>query len=251
MRHEELRELIPIYALDALPPSEQAELEVHLRSCRACALALLEHRETAGMLGLWAGDQPAPPALKARIMGQAGRMPQWSSPVVPMAGNRRIGARSWRAMGAVAALVAILTAGGVAGDKLSEQSRRVQEQSQLLARQRRALDLASAADSIVIPMTPARSPGRARGRVFISDDDGAAAVFMSGLEPPKGKEVYTLWLMSGGGRVPVKDFRPDAGRAVVTVEQPVPSNATLAVTKEPAPGNSRPKGPVVSTAYRA
>ena len=47
MDHEELRDLLPIYALGALPSDELATVRWHLRSCGECCWEALVLTETA------------------------------------------------------------------------------------------------------------------------------------------------------------------------------------------------------------
>jgi hypothetical protein len=43
----------------------------------------------------------------------------------------------------------------------------------------------------------------------------------------------------------------DEGSQTILVDREVGSDATLAVTREPNPGNTSPQGPVVMSTYRA
>ena len=47
MDHEELRDLLPIYALGALPEDERATVRWHLRACAECCWEALVLTETA------------------------------------------------------------------------------------------------------------------------------------------------------------------------------------------------------------
>ena len=45
MNHDELRDLVPIYALDALGGDEELEVRSHLEACQPCRL-LLDRKST-------------------------------------------------------------------------------------------------------------------------------------------------------------------------------------------------------------
>ncbi|MDQ6838747.1 MAG: anti-sigma factor [Actinomycetota bacterium] len=75
--HEDLADLLGVYALDAVEPEEAELLDRHLETCPRCRAELRGHRETAALLGyiggrapvgLWdqivASAQEAPPALR-------------------------------------------------------------------------------------------------------------------------------------------------------------------------------------------
>lgn len=249
--HDDLKALVPILALDALGETEEAELLDHLKVCRECSDLLAQHRETAGMLALTAGSRPAPADLRERILGAAARTPQIRQAPAPVqlrpAAERPV-RRLWAGLAAAAVLV--LLAGGLTIQRIANQDSRLTEQQTIIARQRAALDLISNPDAIVLAMGPQDGAG-GHGRVFVSREDGSAAVVVAGLNPLAGDEIYTLWLIDEGDPQAVTDFVPEDGVAVLPVEGPVDAGATLAVTHEPNPGNTSPQGPVITASIRA
>jgi anti-sigma-K factor RskA len=71
MNHEELKDLLPLYALGGLDAESAAEVERHIAEpCPECAAELREWHEVAGVLPL--GVAPAGPdaAMKERLMAQ-------------------------------------------------------------------------------------------------------------------------------------------------------------------------------------
>lgn len=63
--HEEIRELLGAYALDAVDDVEGEAVLRHLTNCAACAEEVAQHHEIAAMLGNTGGD--APPHVWDRI----------------------------------------------------------------------------------------------------------------------------------------------------------------------------------------
>lgn len=253
--HDDLRALVPIFALDALPAEDETELVSHLKVCRECSESLAQHRETAGMLGLAAGSRQAPGDLRDRILQQAAQTAQVRS--MPSARGSKAPARPagrsvrWQWVGLAAAAVLALVIGGIGVQRINERDERLTEQQIVIGRQREALDVISSPDSIVLTMSPTEELPGVHGKAFVSDQDESAAVVVAGLSAPGGDDVYTLWLIAGDDPVPVTDFVPEDGLALLPVDRAVGSDATLAVTHEPNPGNSSPQGPVVMAAYRA
>ena len=253
MTHDDLKDLVPLFALDALPSEDEPELVAHLRTCAECSRLLAEHKETAGLLAFAAPSIEAPASLRDRILQEASRTarPQAApAPVVlkPSAGR----GRRWQwAGGLAAACVFALLVGGLVLRQLNDQGNKVTEQEILLARQQEALSIISSPDSVVLPMSSSEEFPQAYGKAFISDEDGKAAVIVSGLGDPDDDDVYTLWLIAEGDRKPITDFDVREGAQTILVDRPVTSDATLAVTREPNPGNSSPQGPVVVQTYRA
>jgi len=87
--HDEIRELLGVYALDAVDPETAAMIEHHLEGCVRCAIEVAQHHEVAGLLansggpspaGLWDGiasqlDGSTPPSwerLSSRLETEAG-----------------------------------------------------------------------------------------------------------------------------------------------------------------------------------
>lgn len=124
--HDEIAELLGVYALDAVDDEERDAVEQHLRDCPRCAAEVSEHREVAASMaftgapapdGLWtkivdALEEP-PPAMKLSL----GLPPeQQPAPVADLAAHRE--RRSWVPRGAVAAalVVVALIAGVLIGN---------------------------------------------------------------------------------------------------------------------------------------
>ena len=252
MTHDELKSLVPVFALDALGSEEEQELVAHLKVCLECSNILAEHRETAGMLGFAAGSLQAPGDLRDRILSQAAktsRLQAIAPPVQLKSPSRRSWGGQWAGLAAAACVVA-LVAVGLTFLRIGGQADRLDRQEQVIAQQREVLNLITSPDSIVLAMTPTEASPGGEGRAFISDREGAAAVVVSGLRDP-GDDVYTLWLIVDGEPQPVADFVPHDGLALVPVDGAVEPEMTLAVTVEPNRGNTSPRGPVIMAASRA
>lgn len=75
MTHEELEEIVPLYAVGALDRAERRSLEAHLLAgCPSCHEALKEYQSIASLLPLGLSPMQASRALKATIM--AARNPE-------------------------------------------------------------------------------------------------------------------------------------------------------------------------------
>ena len=59
MTHDEIEEMLGVYALDALDADERQEIDDHLASCPRCRAELAAHREVAALLGNPVGDAAA------------------------------------------------------------------------------------------------------------------------------------------------------------------------------------------------
>src|SRR2546422_11619537 len=68
MTHDELRQLVPIYALDALEGDEELEVRSHVDICPICRDALDAHVQAAGNLALFVEPVQPPPDLHRRLL---------------------------------------------------------------------------------------------------------------------------------------------------------------------------------------
>lgn len=251
MTHEELRGLIPILALDSLPANEEAELIAHLKICRSCSEILAVHQQNAGLLGLWAAPIQPQSDLRDRILRQVAQTPQLTpGNVTELRPQRSLGKLGMR-LAAATSIAAALAFGGFAAQQLNSKDGEIKQQGQVLAEQRKALDLASADSAVIIPLSAAESYDGVQGNLVLSDETDQASVLLTGLANP-GDQIYTLWLTPYRGRpTNVLDFVPDSsGQTVINLDGAVDERVTLAVTLEPGPNRTRPSGPVVAAAYR-
>jgi hypothetical protein len=249
MTHDDLRNLVPLLALDALPENEEAEVVAHLNSCRECSELLAGHRETAAALAL--APPPVMPSdlLRERILREAAVTGQPSLRQAAEAPRMRAPRRGFRLAASLAA-AAVLIAGGLAGMQIGRQNAELREQRRLIAEQRRALDLAAADSAAIVPISFTGDFSSFEGKLVVAEDEGRAAVLLSRMSEP-GDRVYTLWLLPEAGQPEnLADFRPVDGRAFVNVEVEAGAQDDFAVTLEPRAGNASPAGPVVGSADR-
>ena len=76
MRHEELEESVPLYAVGALDRSERQALEAHLLSgCASCHSALKDYQSIAALLPLALNPIAPPRSLKSTIMTERNPIP--------------------------------------------------------------------------------------------------------------------------------------------------------------------------------
>ncbi|HYN99168.1 MAG TPA: anti-sigma factor [Actinomycetota bacterium] len=245
MTHDDLKDLVPLYALDALPSEDEAQLVAHLESCRDCSDLLAEHRETAGMLAFSAPTLQGSRDLRERILREASKtsrlqvapQPARSKPIV-----RPV--RRWQWVGGLAAACVVLLVGGLVVRQLAGPDPGASQQEILLAQREEALSIISSPSSSVIPMSSTDEAPDAYGKVFVSGDDERAAVLLSGLSDPED-DVYTLWVIQGGTPERISDFDVRGGAQTILVDRPLDESASLAVTREPNPGNTSPEGPIV------
>jgi len=238
MNHEELKELVPVMAIDALPASEEMELRTHLQDCDECSQLLADHSETALDLALSAVPVAPDPALRDRLLEEIRHQPQIGAEVVSI-GQKPGLRRTAFTLSAAAALVFAMLSGILIIKNRAQQSE--------LAEQRKALAVISAS-SDRLTMAPGPDAPAASGRIFLPAGNDSLAAVVSGLDDP-GSKVYALWVIVDGKPKHLADFTPDdSGSALVYIDRPVVSFDGLAITLEPKKDAKAPTGPIYLSA---
>jgi hypothetical protein len=119
MSCEEVRQLLPDYALGTLSETESASVRRHLRGCSACRAEATELDEGVSLFARAAHAADPPPELKDRVMAVLDE--EWREAHAPasvtLAGPRkaRVWAIRWQAVAAlVIVLAGLATWGGIA-----------------------------------------------------------------------------------------------------------------------------------------
>jgi hypothetical protein len=257
---DEVRDLAPLFATDALDADEMAAVREHLADCPEAHEELLAFGEAASALLETIEPVAPPPALKARLMAAAeadlesgahpastvtvppGSIAPLTRPVaVDLAAER---ARRRSRLGwlvAVAAVIGVIALGGW----------NIALRQDLTAAQAyqdgvdQALALATQPGSVTAIL--ASEDGSSSGLAVIAAD-GTTRITVQGLAPTSGSQVYTAWAIEGDAApVALGDFRVGGdGLATATVMSPTAApGAVVALTLEPVPGATVPAGPLV------
>ena len=271
---DEVRDLAPLFAADALEADEMAAVREHLAACSEAHEEVLAFGEAAAALLETVEPVAPPPALKARLMAAAAadlesgahpaaptaieRVTVSSAPVAaptaPVASDspvpqpvdlaseraRRRSRAGW--LVAVAAVIGVIALGGW-NIALRQDLTAAQAYGQGVDQ---ALDLATQPGSVTAIL--ASEDGSSSGLAVIGAD-GTTRIAVRGLAPTSGSQVYTAWAIEGDAApVALGDFTVGAdGLATATVTSPTSNpGAVVALTLEPVPGATAPAGPVVA-----
>ena len=263
MTHDEAVDLAAAYVLGALERPEEAAVRAHLETC---GLPHPEFEELGGivpaLLELDEAQLVEPPAaLRDRIMAAAAadlatRQPA-AEPAIPFPSaaertvrtERRSATRASRFDWAlrIAAVVAIAALGAWGLNLQSQLS-----QAQAFDRAVTAVVHAGAqpgAKTVVL----AAAPGKQGSGIGVVAADGSVTLALRDLPATSGSQVYTAWVIVGETPTAVGDFSVDATgiRGLTTKPATTPAGATIAVTLEPNPGNTAPKGEVIAAGVAA
>jgi len=246
LTHEEIQELLGVYALHAVEPHEAEAIERHLETCPRCRAEVEGHGEVASMLGNSGGD--APDGLWDRIAGQLEDAPppmrlglqDGPATVTPLAPRRR--ERSTRfiaaAIGAAAAVaIAVLGAQVVSQRQRLDDMESALEKSTLQAAANRAFDVP---DASKVQLQSADGEMTARAVVL---PDGSGFLVAHELPALDADRTYQLWGDTGTGSLVSLGLLGD-DPAVVAFEAGTDLDA-LAITEEEAGGVVQSRNPAV------
>lgn len=259
MDDTDVRQLLPLLAVDAVTDEEREEAEAmignrpdlraELDQWRSVVAKMAEHerrdpppslrgRVLTAVAGVAQEAPEADPALQRPSAGATETMPLpppsssgLAAPVVPItaARSRRskllaLAAAAVVVLGGAALLAAPLT-GSDAGDEIAA----IVEDEDAAT-----VDLSGELGTL---------------QVTYVDADGAAVLTGSGLPMPEGDRVYELWTVAeGDAPARVEIFRPDdEGDVELLVEEMDLDGTVLAITEEPAGGSDAPTGDIIAS----
>ncbi len=215
--HDQIRDLIPAYALNTLEPVEARQVEQHLAGCAACREDLYAYLAVADALPLAVPEADPGGGLKDRILASA-RPASISAP-----GPRW--QRTWQA----AILLGILILGlstAFLWIRLTQVEQRIPAPRQFF-------------------LTGTASAPRAQGVILVSSDSQSATLIVENLPDLGGEQQYQLWLIRDGQRVSGGVFSagPDGYQSVrIAAPRPLWDYSAFGITIEPAGGSPGPTG---------
>ncbi len=229
MTHEELAEMIPAYALDALTEHERRSVAKHLPYCQACQRALRESQRVTQLLPLAVEEREPPVGLRARVL-TAARREGAPRQLLPLAAWRWRPRARWRLAELVAA-AAVLLAVVLGAWNVGLQS-----------------DLARLRGQVWTGRGTERAPA-ATAELSYFPAKQATLVYVKGLPALPPGRVYELWVFQDGR--PIARGTPPlspAGELRAVLSDNPKDLEQFAVTEEAAPGGPQPGGPIVLVA---
>lgn len=240
MEHNQILELLPLYALDALEGAERDEVEAHMDECELC---LLELGRFQTVTAAFAEDEPPPQHLWERIHSALGEEPELghAAEVIDLSelDRRRNRAVLWAA---AAAAVVALVLGGIALSQRAFLNDLTGEQAVVAAAEQ-------AADSPGAFVGEFLVGGNSVAGVVLTVDGRGFIVPTDQLEPLDPARTYQLWVITADEKVisgGVLGRDPKASTFTWTGEI-----SGFALTREMAGGVVVSEGDVVALATEA
>ena len=217
------------YALDALDPDEEIEVERHLARCERCRIELGALRAAAAELAYTVVAPAPPPEVYAGIEAR----------LRPTNVIRLRAPRIFAATTIVAVAAAILLAFRV--DSLSH--------SLDHERQAQRADTRLAA-VLSTPGARTYAVGGGRGSLVVAPGRDAA-LLASGLERPAPGHVYEAWVLADRAPEPAGIFEGGSGGSSLALTRPLPRGARVAVTLQSRGNLAAPELPILFSAEEA
>jgi anti-sigma-K factor RskA len=221
------RDDLVAFALDALEPGEEREIEAHTPGCARCTRELEALVPAVAVLGESVEPLEPPPELRERVLAEV-RADVARSAAERETPARRPRRRGWRglfARPAIAVGLAIVIAaiGGylIAGNGGS-----------------------GGPQETTVPVVAQQGIG---GTLAVGEH--SSMLDLHGLGPLKGRQVYQVWVAKGQSLRPSSNFVPDpSGRAMTAVDGRLSAGTKVMVTREPEPGRTTPTPPILLSA---
>lgn len=240
MNCEQIAELIPGYALDALDLEERMLVEMHLAQCPECQAELEALRPVASSLAFVAEVQEPSAQLRERIRADLSTPHLVDAQRVPGRHQPRgklIPFPAW-ALAAAAVFIGLIVWNVMLQLQIGEQRERLEQQAEIVTM------LALAEKPGVVLQGTEAAPG-AKGRLVPSPNGEGAALVVQDMPPPPPGRIYQLWLIRPDGQ---RDngglFTVDEGRGMIYIHPPANLSQYVAVgvTDEPPGGSPGPTG---------
>lgn len=221
-KHEELKELLGVYALNALDADERRQVEGHLSNCRACTQELSDHLET--LAAFTDEDETLSSDVWQRVSMSLEEEPP-AQVIAPRADGRWRPSRFGSALAAAASIVFL-----VMGVRLVQQEQRLDSLTAAIG-DRGVDDLARAAasdpDATLLSL---QSPDKAMFARVVILPDGSGYLTSDNLGRVASDQTYQLWALRGEEKISlgllgtdpkVSAFRTVGGAAgfAITVER--------------------------------
>jgi Anti-sigma-K factor rskA, C-terminal/Putative zinc-finger len=254
------QEDLALYAIQALSPDENRQVQAHLDECPECRAALAEVLADAALVCMSVEQQTLPDGARQRFLARIENTAQISASVsapretalVPE--KPRASSLGW--LGWVAAVAAIAVAAYLGNHnmrlqrQLDQNGAQIAQLSAQAARAQQLMDALTSPEAKQVTLTETKQAAQPTGHATYLPNRGALIFVANHLHPIAANKTYELWLIPANGKAPLPAglFRPDASGNASVVLPPLPEGVeakAFGVTVEDAQGSSTPTLPII------
>jgi anti-sigma factor RsiW len=254
------QEDLALYAIQALPPDENRQVQAHLDDCPECRAALAEVLADAALVCMSVEQQKLPEGARQRFQARIENTTQISRSVSARAETARVPEKprasglGW--LGWVVAIAAIAVAAYLGNHnmrlqyQLHQDSVQITQLSAQAARAQELMDALTSPQAKQVTLTETKQAAQPTGHATYLPNRGALVFVANHLHPVAANKTYELWLIPANGKAPLPAglFRPDASGNASVVLPPLPEGVeakAFGVTVEDAQGSSTPTLPII------
>jgi hypothetical protein len=236
--HEDIRELLGAYALDAIDADERRTVDLHLIGCSSCRSEVKGHREAATLLSPGAATPPsnAWDRIEAALV---------ESP--PKLNLDRIGPRFVSLRMAAAAAIGVLIVIGLLAVNAVQQDRRLDEATSALAEESLTRSALAASAHPQAERLVLASADESSSADLVLLPDGTGYVIRHNLEPLSADRTYQLWALVGESAISIGVIGNRPAVVAFHIDGEV---AGFAITNETAGGVASTRNVPVVAGYR-
>jgi anti-sigma-K factor RskA len=239
--NQHVLDLLPLYALGALEPDEQALVEAHLPQCAACRAEADELLAVAGSLAASVPARAPHPRVRQALLRRLSRSNQPASrplpsqapprPQPPTAGRRPV---NWPMTAMLAGLIGLLAWNVYLTDRVNSLQQQYRAQAAAVA----------LISSPITESTALRGQGSynaASGRAYIDPDSRNVVLIVEHLSPLDEGQTYQAWIITDSGPQNAGLVNVSrSGWGMSWLDVPYPDQAQIGVSVEPAGGSASP-----------
>ncbi len=248
MTHDELQELIPLMAIDAVSDAERSEVRAHIAVCTSCATLIAEYEQVATALLKGTPATALPAQLETQLQGRV-RALQAASVIqrAPTRDMRSFWQKTfslprWAVLGlcAVVALLLMVSGWAVATVQSNQTTAAGSSEDAEIAK------LLEAPGTVSVNIKGTDRVPAAMGQVILNPESARAYLIVNNLAPLAQDQVYQVWLTRDDQRDSAGTFTVDGrghASARIWASQPWSAYQEIGVTIEPARGSAWPTTP--------
>lgn len=245
---DELRDLLPAYALGALDAAEIARVQQLLKECPEAQTELADYARLSGAIAGRAQPAAPPLALRDKLMAQVSaqeaRLAQTVAPAPPLSAvPAKTGSRAWIGWAAAAAALVLLV---LTNAYWVNQSNTARSEVELLRAAQEEVFALTSAENLRHSTLASTESGSDNVLANLLWEDNAQTALLTTANLPAlpANQTYQLWLIGEDGQpVSAGIFRIDEngiGSLIVNLPDAPQAFQAIAISQEPAGGSEQP-----------
>ena len=239
MKHDQIHEMLPAYALGCLDEEEAELVSEHIATCTKCNGQLLEYRITVDAMAYGAPAACPPDSLQQKLMQRIQATAEKQSVSQPAIKHRRLKSL-WQSLSpawAFASLALIVSLSVI---------------NLLQWHHTQKLHKEIAVELLVLKMKGTQRAPKGDGTFVISQDRKKGVLVASDLPIPDESQQYQLWMKKNGRQVSGGVFSvTPTGYAVVEIQskESLSNFRSFEITLEPVGGSPTPSDYIVMVSH--